>query len=142
MPYSKWNEVIALSKIQVGEIPHQSSDEIPDPVWKFLEKCWSRDSTKRPSTLQVGAAFSQFHFRSPQVIPTPEGRPVTGRLPRKLKLQVQSVKISLNNSKQLQFYVRFKYGSKEHTTSPTTKAMGGDEYTWFAISSFLPSLPS
>jgi len=142
MPYSKWNEVIALSKIQVGEMPHQSSDEIADPVWEFLERCWSRDPTKRPSTVQVGDAFSQFHLRPPQVIPTTEGGPVTGELPGKLKLQVQSIRISLDNSKQLKFHVKFKYGNKQHTTPSTTRVMDGDEYTWFAISPPLPSLPS
>ena len=61
-------------------------------------------------------------------------------MPGRLKLQVQSIKIPLNNPKRRKFSVKFKYGNKEYKTSPTTKAVAGDEHTWFAFPPFLPSL--
>jgi len=54
-------------------------------------------------------------------------------LPGKLKLQAQSIKISLNKPRRQRFSVRFRYGNEDHTTSPTTKALAGDEHTWFAF---------
>ena len=54
-------------------------------------------------------------------------------LPGKLKLQAQSIKISLGKPKKQRFSVRFKYGNEDHTTSPTTKTLAGDEHTWFAF---------
>ena len=65
----------------------------------------------------------------------PDGRPETGELPEKLKLQVQSIRISHNKSKQ--FSVKFKYGNKYHTTLLTTKAESGGEHAWFALYRFL-----
>ena len=105
-------------------------------VWEFLEKCWSRDVTKRPSSHQVYDSI--FRFRSlPQVIPALGGRLEMEELPGKLRLQVQSIRISLNKPKQHQLCVKIKYGSRDYTTAPTMKAVGGsDEYVWFAFSTF------
>ena len=64
-----------------------------------------------------------------------------GELPGILKLQIQSIQISLNKPKQRKFSVKFKYGNKDHTTSQSTKAADGDEHTWFVFRRFLPSLP-
>jgi len=58
-------------------------------------------------------------------------------LPRKLKLRVQSIKVSFGKPHQRQFSVKFTYGNKNHTTLPTT-AVSGDEHTWFV---FRPSPP-
>jgi len=110
-----------LLKIQEGEIPRRPPDWIADLVWEFLERCWSRDPAKRPSTAQVYESLSKL-------------RP----LPGKLSLRVQGIKTSLKKSKQQRLSVRFTYGSKFHTTSATAKVVGGDEYTWFGFHPFLP----
>jgi len=142
MPYSKYNDTVALSKIQAGELPQQPSDGIGDTIWQFLEQCWNRNPKKRPLTTEVYDAFLQFRSL-PQVMSATEGRSGVEELPGKLRLQVQSIKISLGKSRQQQLSVRFKYGNKNHTTSPTTKAAGGsDEHTWLALRPILPSLPS
>lgn len=137
MPYSKYNDTVTLSKIQAGELPQKPTDGIRDTVWGFLEKCWNRDPTKRPSIAEVYDAFLQFRSL-PQVVPASAGRSGMEELPGKLRLQVQSIKISLGKSKQHQLCVKFKYGNKNHTTSPTTKAThGSDEHTWFAPSPYI-----
>jgi len=58
----------------------------------------------------------------------------------KLKLRIQSIKISLNKQKQRQFFVKFRYENKDHTTSPT-KVVAGDEHTWSVFSPFPSLLP-
>jgi len=130
MPYSKHNDTVTLAKIQAGEVPQRPSDGIDDSVWDFLERCWSRDLVSRPSTARVCDIFLQFRFL-PQVTPINGGRSGKEELPGKLRLQIQSIKISLNKSKQYQLFVKLKYGNKNHTTSPTPKtADGSDEHTW------------
>lgn len=137
MPYFKWNDTITLQKIQAGETPQQPSAD-DEEIWEFLKKCWSRDPKKRPSTAQVSNTFSQLRSL-PQAIAGCEG-PGVEELPGRLKLQVQSIKITLNKSKSQHFFVKFKYGNKDHTTSPTTKAGSGpDEYTWSAFRTFILS---
>lgn len=125
-------------------MPRRPPNGIADPVWDFLEMCWSRDPTKRPSITHVRNALSQspsFPPPSPSLPPrTPEERPTVGELPGNLK--VQSVKISFNEPKQRKFYVKFKYGDKSHMTSRTAKTAASDEHTWFAFHPFLPSLSS
>jgi len=119
-------------------MPQQPSAN-DNEIWEFLKRCWSRDPTKRPPTVQVSDAFSQFSSL-PQAITGCVG-PGIEELPGKLKLQVQSIKISLKELKP-QFLVKFKYGSSGNTTSLATKAVGGpDEYTWFTSRPFLPPLP-
>ena len=49
-----------MSSIQAGELPQRPSDGIPDPIWAFLETCWSRNSWDRPSTVQVYDTLSRF----------------------------------------------------------------------------------
>jgi len=141
VPYSGCNDIVTLLKIKTGEIPHRPPNDISDPVWGLLERCWSRDFTKRPSTVQVYDAFLRFR-NLPQVICTPEERLVIGGLPEKLKLRVQGIKISLNEPRHSQFSVRFKYGNKDHTTSPTTGVVGGNEHVWSVPYPFLPPLLS
>lgn len=101
------------------------------PVWEYLEKCWSRDPQQRPPIADVYSTFSGFRSL-PQVVHTPDGRSPMEELPGRLKLQVQSIKLSLDKPKQQQFSVRFKYGNKDHTTSPT-KAVTSDEHIWFVF---------
>ena len=141
MPYFKYNDTVTLSKIQAGEMPQKPSEGIDSTVWEFLERCWSRDVTKRPSSNQVYESFLQFRSL-PQVASALNGWSEMEELPGKLKLQVQSIKISLNKSKQQQLCVKFKYGSRNYTTAPTTKAVNGsDEHIWFALSLSLSSFP-
>lgn len=140
VPYFKFNDTTTLLKIQAGEMPQRPSG-VSDPVWEFLKKCWNRDLAERPSTDQVYDAFSQ-PLSIPQFMHIPEGESAIEELPRKLKLEVQSVKVSLDKPRQQQFSVKLKYGNKDHTTSPTKKAPAVDEHTWFVPCPFLPSPPS
>ena len=118
----------------------QRSFEIADTVWKFLEECWSRDHSKRPSAVQVYGTFSQFSSL-PRVSSTSEGRSAAEELPGKLKLQVQSIKISLNKTEQQHFSIKFEYWKEYHMTLPTTEVAAGDEHTWSEFRPFIPSLP-
>jgi len=129
MPYSGCSDTLTLLKIQAGEKPQRPSNGIADPVWEFLEKCWGVDPTTRPPTAEVLGAFSEFRSL-PQAVHAPEGRSAIEELPGKLKLQVQGIKISLNKPNQQRFYIRFRYGEKDHTTSPTN-AVTDDEHIWF-----------
>jgi len=130
MPYSKHNDTVTLSKIQAGELPQRPSEGIDDGVWEFLESCWSRDHTKRPSSDKVYDSIAQFRSL-PQAMLVADGRSGMEELPGKLRLQVQSIKISLNRSKQQQLCVKFRYGNKNYTTAPTAKAAGAsDEHIW------------
>ena len=136
MPYSKYNDTVTLSKIQAGELPQRPSEGIDDGVWEFLESCWSRDPAKRPSSDRVYDSIAQFRSL-PQAVIVADGRLGMDELPGKLRLQVQSIKISLNRSRQQQLCVKFRYGNKNYTTAPTTKAAGAsDEHIW---SAFVPS---
>jgi len=138
-PYSEYNDIEALEKIEDGELPQKPSG-INETVWEFLQKCWSGDPEKRPSAAQVCVAFSQFSLL-PKFTPAPtEGQRATG-LPGKLKVQVKSIKFFLDRSKQQQFSVKFKYGNKDYTTPPTKCVDGSNEYTWFALHSFILTPP-
>jgi len=139
-PYSGCSDTVTLLKIQAGEMPQRPSDGITDPVWEFLERCWSRDPTKRPPIAEVYGFFSQLRS-NPQVTYPTEGRSAMEELPGRLKVQAQSIKISLSRPKRQRFYLKYRYGNKDHTTSPTTKSVAGSEHTWFAFRRFLPSLP-
>ena len=123
MPYSDCDDTTALSNIRAGKMPERPSDGITDPVWQFLEECWSKYSWKRPSATRVYYDLSIFGSMK--------------EIPEKLKLLVRSIKIPLTIQSPQQFSVKFKYGNmKGHTTPLTTTAIG-DEYMWFA---FRPSL--
>ncbi|KAF9650321.1 kinase-like protein [Thelephora ganbajun] len=130
-PYYKDNRSNMLSKVQAGEIPERPSDRINDPAWELLQKCWGKNLSERPPTVTVYKTLSELSS-CPQVIhtPQPEGRSVTGELPGKLKLQFQSIKISLDKSKQQQFSVKLKYGSKDYTTALTKPVDDSGEHTW------------
>ena len=136
VPYPKCNKPGILEKIRVGELP-QKPLGIDDTVWEFLQKCWSRDPTKRPSTAQVCDKFSQFCFLPKFTL---DGQSAT-ELPGKVKLQVKSIKVSFDKSKQQQFYVKLKYRNRDHTTSLTKPLDTSGEHTWFALCSFLLLLP-
>ena len=138
VPYPKCNNTAILEKMRVGELP-QKPPGIDNTVWEFLQKCWSRDPTKRPSTAQVYDAFSKFCLL-PKF--TPDGQSAT-ELPGRVKLQVQSIKVLFDKSKQQQhFSVKLKYGNKDHMTSPTKSLNNSGEHIWFALRQFLLSLPS
>jgi len=62
-------------------------------------------------------------------------------LPGVLKLQVQRIMFWFPKAKQ-QFFVKFKYGNKDHTTSLTTGATAGGQYTWFVLRLSIPQLLS
>lgn len=150
IPYSKHSNIAVLPKIQEGEMLQRPLNKITDPVWEFLEECWSRVPTNRPSTAQVCSAFSQF-CSNPEVAPTLEGRPAMEELPAveerldrpgKLKLRVHSIKISLNKPNQQSFSVEFKYGKEQHNTLQTTGVAAGDEHTWYGFHPFLLPRPS
>ncbi|KAF9648576.1 kinase-like protein [Thelephora ganbajun] len=129
VPYSECNDAALEFKLTVGEAPRRPSSGITDPIWEFLKKCWSRNPTKRPPIIEVHDAFSL--FRNPRRARVPLRKKLTKVvLPGKLKLQVHSVKISLNNPKQQQFSVKFKYGKKDFTTSLARPMSGLDEHTW------------
>jgi len=51
--------------VQAGEFPQRPSDGIPDQIWMFLETCWSRDPSNRPSTVQVYNTLSRFQPNPP-----------------------------------------------------------------------------
>ena len=119
--------------MQIGELPQRPSG-VDDVVWEFLQKCWSRDPTKRPPTAQVCDAFSQF-------CSLPRFALGKSALPGDLMLQVQSIKISLDKSKQPRFFVKLKYGNKGHTTPLAKPVDGSGEHTWFVPRPFLLSLP-
>ena len=125
MPYFGCDDVTALSHIRAGATPERPSEGIADPVWQFLEKCWRMVGSQRPSAAEVYDVFSE--LRS---------------IPKKLKLQFQSVKIPLNKTRQQGVYVKFKYGNTVHTTSLTTRVVAGAEYTWFVSRPFTPILSS
>ena len=83
---------------------------------------------ERPSVTQVYNTLSKFRSIHPAI----------EELPERLRLQVQSVKCSFTRVKNPQFFVKFEYGDKDHTTSLTTRAAAGDGYTWFASSTPFP----
>ena len=124
MPHSGCDDDVALCNNRAGKTPERPSKGIPDPVWQLLQKCWSMKPPERPSATQVYNTLSKFC----------PNRRVIEDLPKKLRLQVQSIKISFAGAKKRRFFVKFKYWGKFHTTSLTAKSKGGDEYTWFYVS--------
>jgi len=59
MPYFECIDTVMLLKVQDGEIPQRPPDGIADPVWEFLERCWSKNPMERPSTAQVYESLSK-----------------------------------------------------------------------------------
>ena len=139
VPYSGWKDTDVLEKVRVGELPRKPSG-IDNAVWDFLEKCWSRDPKKRPEIAPICDAFSRFCLL-PKFTPSPEGQSTT-ELPGSVKLMFNSIKVSFDKSKQQPFYVKLKYGNKEHKTSPTKLFDTSGGHTWFGFRPFLPSLQS
>lgn len=127
-PYYEYKCCDAFSKILQGKMPQRPSDGIIGPVWKFLERCWSRDPAKRPSTDEFCKTFSQSESQ------------VLSELPRRLELQVQSVRISLSGSEKQRFSVKLRYGGNIYTTLPTTSIGDSGEQTWSVFRPFTPSL--
>jgi len=140
VPYFGWNDPDVLEKIRVGELPRRPSG-INGTVWEFLQKCWSRDPTKRPSIVQVCDAFSEFCLL-PKFTLSPDAWSAT-ELPGRVKLMFKSIKVPSEKSKQ-PFFVKLQYGSKvqEHTTPPTKLFDTSSGHTWFGPCPFLLSLPS
>ena len=131
---------MAKKKIRNGEtVPLHPSDKIDDAVRQFLEKCWGRDPSKRPSTALVCETFSQF-CSLPQMTSTSEGQSATG-LPGKIELLVHSMIVHKESWKRQQFSVKFKYGNRDYTTSLTSED-NWDDHIWFAFRPSPPSLPS
>ena len=67
IPYSGCSDIVASSEIRAGKFPQRSSEEIPSPIWVFLEKCWNKDPRERPSIVQVHDALSQFQLLPPSI---------------------------------------------------------------------------
>jgi len=135
MPHSGCDDAVALSNIRAGKTPERPSEGIPDSVWQLLQKCWSMDTSERPSATQMYNALS--NFRSV--------RPVIEELPGKLKLQVRSIKFlfnRFNKARKRRFFVKFKYGNEVYKTSLTRSSAVGDDYMWSVFHSSPSSLLS
>jgi len=130
MPYSGCDDAVALSTIRAGKTPERPSEGIPDPVWQLLQECWNEQPWDRPPAAQIYKTFSKFRSVHKAV----------EHLPRKLKLRVQSIKISLDEPRKHRVYVKLKYGNNVRTTSPAMEVVAGEEYTWFGSRPFLSSL--
>ena len=133
MPYFRWNDTAALEKIRIGETPQKPSG-IDNDVWDLLQKCWNSDPTERPSITEVRDAFS--HFCSlPKFTFDPDDLLAT-ELPGKVNLQILSIRVGFEKSRQQQFCVKLKYGNKEHMTPAAkfTDALG--EHGWSPSHSF------
>ena len=126
MPHSGCDDAIALSNIRAGKIPERPSEGIPDPIWQFLEKCWSMDPRKRPSATEFYDALSRFCSFRPGI----------------LKFEVQKIKFPPTGMEMQQFSVKFEYGNEGYTTrltTRTTRTTTGSESTWFVPCLSLPS---
>ena len=130
-PYFNCNDSNIVPKVQAGEIPERLPGRIGDSVWELLGKCWSRLPERRPSAAELHDAFSDL-CAHPQATHT-QGRLGKGELPEKLELWVQSIRFSLDKSKKGRFYVKLKYGNRDHTTPLTNPVEGSGEYTWFML---------
>jgi len=132
-PYSEDDDNVALSNIRAGKAPRRRRfDGVTDLVWELLEKCWNMNPSRRISTARLYHAFARLSSTPPKIV----------RLPVVVVLEVQSIKISLNELGRQRLYVKFQYWNKSHTTSLTTNIKADDEYTWFVFRPFLPSLLS
>lgn len=108
---------------------------IDDLVWELLEKCWSRVPQERPPIVGLHRILKI----RPAVTHIPWRRTTSGELPGALKLHVQSIKFSEYWQNPQQFYVKFKYGNRDHETSPTNLTNDLNEQTWFVLHPFQPS---
>ena len=133
-PYHDCDWNVIIFKIQSGETPERPAGAMTNQIWELLEKNWSRFPEKRPSTQELYNTLSN-PSRHPQVSPTPQGQPIIGELPGRLKLQFRGIKFSPRQPKH-QLYVKLKYGNKDYTTSPTDFVAGSGEQTWFAFIHF------
>ena len=131
MPYSGCDDNVARLHILTGKAPQRPSDGVTDLSWEILEKCWKMDPSRRPSAARVYNAFARLSSLPPEI----------ERLPGKLLLQVEGIKISPNKLWRQRYYVRFRYGHRGHTTPLTMGFVADDEYIWFGFRPFPPSLP-
>ena len=132
-PHFDCNDGKIIQKVQAGEVPGRPPGRIHDLAWELLEKCWKMDPAERPQTAELYNTLSNL-VTGPQITETvgsPRRQSVTGELPGRLKLQVQVIKFSFDKSKKRQFYVKLRYGNRNHTTSPTNPVGGSGEHTWF-----------
>ena len=125
-----------MEKIRVGEPPQKPSG-VDDDVWEFLRKCWNSDPKERPSIAEVRGAFSQF-CSLPKFTFDPDDLLAT-ELPGKVNLQIQSIRVGFEKSRQKQFCVKLKYGNKDHTTPVAKFVEATGEHGWFAFRPFLLS---
>lgn len=105
---------------------------IDDLVWGLLEKCWRITPQERPPVVEVYRTLQS----RPRAVHTPQRRSAIGELPETLKLHVHGIKFSEDWSSRQQFYVKFKYGNTDYTTSLTDLTNDWGEYTWFALRPF------
>ena len=132
MRHSGSDDAAALRDIRAGKNPKRPSEGIPDLVWQILQKCWTMDPRKRPSATQVYNALSEYRSH----------RPVIEDLPKKLKLYVQSAKISFNRRGarrvssrlgSLEVWIHFKYGNQTYSSGYGSRTK--DEYKFAPRSS-------
>ena len=112
----------------MGGIPARPHGVIDDPIWEILEECW-KTPQERPPIVGVYRTLKSY----PTVNHTIQRQPVVGGLPGTLKLNVHSIKSFGHQPGSYQFYVKFKYGSKGYTTSPTNLTNAWHQSTWFAL---------
>ena len=129
IPYSGCNDAVAMSKIRAGKKPKRPSEGIYDPVWQFLKECWSIDGRKRPSAAKVYSSFLKFR--------------AIEELPKKLKLEVQSIDVPFIVPVDPTFELLVVYGNWEHRIEVTyqfkrTVGRAPCEYIWFV---FRPTQP-
>ena len=130
-PYSECKDISeALGMIENGRLPLRPSNGISGPTWSFLERCWSRDPTERPSIDKACKTLSQPELRDLNL-----GKMLTGRF----ELQVQSIEFSLSGSEQQQFSVKLSYGGNDNSTSLTPSMGASGEHEWSAFHPFPPS---
>ncbi|KAF9785749.1 hypothetical protein BJ322DRAFT_737992 [Thelephora terrestris] len=125
-PYHNCSDSSILPKAQAGETPERPPDKIDDSVWVLLQGCWSRDPANRPP---IGDVYSALLGRA-------QGQLLIAGLPAKLMLQFQGIKLSPNQSKRQSFYVKLRYGKKDHTTSPTNCVYSSGEHAWTNVESW------
>ena len=115
----------------MGGIPARPHGVLNDIVWELLKKCWSVAPRDRPPITEVHRTLES----RPEVVHTPQRQPVADDLPGTLKLHVHSITSKSVHLFSRQFYIKFKYGYRDHTTSPTEPNDYG-AYTWFALRLF------
>jgi len=141
-PHCEGRGGLRLRQVE-GEIPVRPHGMLGDPVrphgmlgdrvWGLLEKCWSRTLKERPSIVEM------FHTlkSGPKVKHTPWSLSAVEGSPGTLRLHVQSIIFSEDQPRQQQFYVKFNYGDRDYTTSPTNLKNDWGAHTWSSPESWV-----